>query len=742
VVALHTRKPFFCAGCPHNTSTTVPEGSRATAGIGCHYMVQFMPDRHSEICTHMGGEGVTWVGQAPFTDEPHIFANLGDGTYFHSGLLAIRQSVAAHVNITYKILYNDAVAMTGGQHVDGVLHPVTVAQQVAAEGVKRIMMVSDHPDRWRGHPKMPAKVSFYHRDDMAVAEEELRNTKGTTVLIYDQMCATELRRRRKRGLAPKVKERIFINSAVCEGCGDCSVKSNCIAVGPKDTDLGRKREIDQSACNVDTSCVKGFCPSFVSLDGATLKKAAPAAVDALISELPEITPPAVTAEPYNLLLTGIGGLGVTSLSAMVGMAAHLDAIEVLCVDQIGLAQRGGAVDAHIRLATAGVTLPGGRIPLAEADVLIAADMVTAHGKACLPLLDKSRTEGFLNSALTPTAEFTLNTETRFDAMSMTRKVRMATKALNSFDAAGLSRKYLGDAVYTIMVLLGAAWQSGVLPLSRAAIEKAIELNGAEVKANLRAFALGRAYVAGRLDASEKTEIPFDLDAFVAARMADLTDYQDEAYARDYKALVNVARKAEARFGTTEFSEAVARNAYKLKAYKDEYEVARLYLKPEFRAALDAQFDDADKVSIFLAPPIFGEKDANTGLPKKRKFGPWIFKAFAVLHAFKGLRGTALDIFGYSEERRMERGLIVDYSKLINRLAGELTPYNLEAAVALARLPEDIRGFGHIKKASYEKAMTKQTELLAAFAAAEPKANATHTIQKVSAPRSSSEAVAH
>ncbi|MBW8733889.1 MAG: indolepyruvate ferredoxin oxidoreductase family protein, partial [Asticcacaulis sp.] len=431
VTTVHQRKPFYCAGCPHNISTTVPEGSRATAGIGCHYMVQFMPDRHSEICTHMGGEGVTWVGQAPFTDEPHIFANLGDGTYFHSGLLAIRQAVAAHVNITYKILYNDAVAMTGGQHVDGVLHPVTVAQQVAAEGVKHIVMVSDHPDRWRGHRNMPPRVSFYHRDDLEVAEAELKAIKGTTVLIYDQMCATELRRRRKRGLAPQKKERIFINSAVCEGCGDCSVKSNCIAVGPKETELGRKREIDQSACNVDTSCVKGFCPSFVSLEGAQLKKAGAADITHLIADLPDITPPALTDKPYNILLTGIGGLGVTSLSAMLGMAAHIDEAEVVCVDQIGLAQRGGAVDAHIRLARLGSLIPGGRIPLGEADTLIAADMVTAHGKSSLPLLAKERTVGWLNSTLTPTAEFTLDsTHTVFDILGMTRRVKAAVDTLH------------------------------------------------------------------------------------------------------------------------------------------------------------------------------------------------------------------------------------------------------------------------------------------------------------------------
>ena len=724
VVQLHARKPFYCAGCPHNTSTAVPEGSRATAGIGCHYMVQFMPARHSEICTHMGGEGVTWVGQSPFTDEAHIFANLGDGTYFHSGLLAIRQAVAAHVNITYKILYNDAVAMTGGQHVDGELHPVTVAKQVASEGVKRIIMVSDKPDRWRNAPGMPAKVSFYHRDNLEVAEAELKATKGTTVLIYDQMCATELRRRRKRGLAPRTKERIFINAKVCEGCGDCSAKSNCIAVGPKETELGRKREIDQSACNIDTSCVKGFCPSFVSLAGAELKRSEPAAIDHLIADLPETVPPPLGDQPFNIVLTGIGGLGVTSLSAMMGMAAHIDELEVLCVDQIGLAQRGGAVDAHIRLMPQGRMIPGGRIPLGEADVLIAADMVTAHGKSTLPLMDAGHTVGFLNSRLTPTAEFTLNTNTVFDQFAMTRKVKAAVKTLSLFDAAGLSRQYLGDAVYALMIMWGAAWQAGTLPLSRAAIEAAIKLNGAEVAANLRAFDIGRAYVAGRLGAdSPASEVvedkPFDLDAFIEGRAADLSDYQNAAYAASYRALVEAARAAETPLGGTRFTEAVARNAYRLMAYKDEYEVARLYCDPEFRRALAEQFENTDKISVFLAPPLFSEKDPVTGAPKKRKFGPWVFQAFAVLKAMKGLRGTALDLFGHTAERKAERRLVADYDRLVRRLGGDLAAHNLDAAVALARLPEDIRGFGHIKQANLEKAETRRAELLQQFEAAQP-----------------------
>ncbi|MGZ3298222.1 MAG: DUF6537 domain-containing protein, partial [Asticcacaulis sp.] len=636
------------------------------------------------------------------------------GTYFHSGLLAIRQSVAAKVNITYKILYNDAVAMTGGQHVDGQLHPVTVAQQCAAEGVKRIIMVSPHPDRWRNAPKMPAKVSFYHRDDIEVAEAELKATKGTTVLIYDQMCATELRRRRKRGLAPKIKERVFINAKVCEGCGDCSSKSNCIAIGPKETELGRKREIDRSACNIDLSCVKGFCPSFVSIAGAELKKASPAAMDGLIANLPDIIPPSLGDAPFNIVLTGIGGLGVTSLSAMMGMAAHLDELEVLCVDQIGLAQRGGAVDAHIRLMRPGGMLPGGRIPLGEADVLIAADMVTAHGKSTLPLADPARTVGFLNSRLTPTAEFTLNTHTVFDRNGMVNRVKAAVKTLDAFDAAGLARRYQGDAVYALMIMLGAAWQAGTLPLSRAAIEGAITLNGAEIKANMAAFNLGRAYVAGRLEPARIEDKPFDLDAFVAGRIADLTDYQNAAYAARYSALVKAARVAEAPLRTTGFTEAVARNAYKLMAYKDEYEVARLYCDPAFKVSLAEQFEAPEKISVFLAPPLFAQKDAHTGLPRKRKFGPWIFKAFAVLKAARALRGTPFDPFGYTDERRMERRLIADYAQLVQRLSAELAGHNLDAAVALARWPEEVRGFGHIKMSHLAKAETILAERRKAY----------------------------
>ncbi|ESQ79516.1 indolepyruvate ferredoxin oxidoreductase family protein [Asticcacaulis sp. YBE204] len=710
------RTPFFCAGCPHNSSTVIPEGSRGLAGIGCHYMVTFMP-RQTEVCTHMGGEGVTWMGQAPFTDEPHIFTNLGDGTYFHSGLLAIRQAVAARLNITYKVLYNDVVAMTGGQSVDGQLTPVMVAEQVRAEGIERIAVVSNDPDRWAG--EMPSGVSYHHRDDIDAVQKELREFKGVSVLLFDQACATELRRRRKRNVEIRPKARIFINPAVCEGCGDCQVKSNCVAINPLETELGRKREIDQSACNIDTACVKGFCPSFVSIEGAELKKAAAPDIEPLISGLPNILPPVVGMTPVNLLLTGIGGLGVTSLSAMMGMAAHLDGLRVSVADQTGLAQRGGGVDAHVRLSRTGDLAP--RIVAGEADVLLAADMVQAQGKSALPLLDTARTKVFLNGALTSTAEFTLNRDKVFDRFGLTAKLRRAAKSVETLDAGGVARKYLGDAVYGHMILLGAAWQARAIPLSRSAIERAIVLNGAESANNLKAFALGRALHLGRF----KTEAPkpevFDLDGFVSRRVADLTAYQNADYAAPYAALVAQVKAA----GHDALTEAVTRNAFKLMAYKDEYEVARLHSDPAFKAQMAAQFENPDKVSVFLAPPLFAQKDPSTGLPRKAKFGAWMFTAFGLLKGLKGLRGTALDLFGYSEERRMERRLRDDYLALIPELLRTVAPHNLSLAVALARLPETVRGFGHVKAASAETYDTTRAELLAAFHAAESMKEVTH-----------------
>lgn len=707
----HVRAPFFCAGCPHNGSTVVPEGSRGLAGIGCHYMATFMP-RRTEICTHMGGEGVTWMGQAPFTEEGHVFTNLGDGTYFHSGLLAIRQAIAAGVNITYKILYNDVVAMTGGQSVDGQLTPVKVAQQVRAEGVERIALVSNDPERWEG--EMPSGTTYAHRDDLEAVQKDLRTHKGVSVLIYDQACATELRRRRKRGTAPKPAARIFINPAVCEGCGDCQAKSNCVAINPLETELGRKREIDQSACNIDTSCVKGFCPSFVAVEGAALKKAAAPDLTPLIADLPELTPPPATARPVNILLAGIGGLGVTSLSAMLGMAAHIDGCEVSVADQTGLAQRGGGVDAHVRIVAQGQRLPAPRISAGEADVLLAADMVQATGKTALPLVSPDRTLSFVNSALTSTAAFTLNRDVVFDKGGLMGRLRKASKRCEPLDAGGVARRLLGDAVYGHMILLGAAWQAGAVPLSRQAIERAIDLNGAEKANNHKAFALGRALYLGRI-APPKADAPFDVETFITRRMADLTAYQDAAYAARYAAVVEQARQA----GSPAFLEAVARNAYKLMAYKDEYEVARLYSDPAFRQRLDSQFDNTGNLAIYLAPPLLARKDPVTGEPRKMKFGGWIFTAFGVLKGLKGLRGSLFDPFGHTEERRMERRLRDDYLRMIPALVAKLSPQTLETIVALARLPEDIRGFGHVKAASVEAAEARKAALLKQIDAVKP-----------------------
>lgn len=704
LVPLHVRKPFFCSGCPHNSSTQLPEGSRATAGIGCHYMATFMPGRKAETCTHMGGEGVPWIGQAPFTEEKHIFANLGDGTYFHSGLLAIRASVAAKVNITYKILFNDAVAMTGGQAVDGVLTPVSIARQVSAEGIETIYLVSPDPDRWRDLG-MPEGVKFEHRDDLESVQKTLRDTKGCSVIIYDQVCATELRRRRKRGLADQPSGRIFINPAVCEGCGDCSVKSNCIAVGPLETELGRKRVIDQSACNVDKSCVKGFCPSFVELEGATVRPQSGMNVDQWISDLPDTVMASLDNAPFNLLLTGIGGLGVTSISGIIGMAAHIDQCEVMSIDQTGLAQRGGAVDSHIRISPKGHMIPGGRIPYGEVDLLLAADMVTAHSKSGLPLLDKDRTTAFLNGHLTPTAEFTLNTATQFNKDGMLERIKAAVKSASQSDYSLLSVTLFGDSLFAFMIMLGHAWQEGCLPISLVAFEEAIKLNGAAVATNQKAFKIGRALSLGRLPDFNAPKLDiYDHEAFKARRIADLIAYQDQAYSDRYRRLLEMVEAKEAELGVSGLSETVARYLYKLMAYKDEYEVARLQTLPAFKAALQEQFQGTAMVRYHLSPPLIAPKDKATGLPRKVAFGPWMGTAFTILKKFKFLRGTPLDLFGYTSERQMERGLITQYETLIHEVLVVLSRSNHAAAMALLAYPDMIKGFGYVKHANWEKAM--------------------------------------
>lgn len=718
---VHIRKPFFCSGCPHNSSTKVPEGSRGLAGIGCHYLVTFMP-RQTEMHTHMGAEGITWMGQSPFTSEPHVFVNLGDGTFFHSGILAVRQAVAAGLNLTYKILYNDAVAMTGGQSVEGYQSPATIAAQVRAEGVAHIALVSDDPTRWARDPVMPEGISFHIRDDLEAVQTAMRAREGVSVIIYDQPCATELRRRRKRHLASRPTRRIYINSRVCEGCGDCSVQSNCISIEPLETELGRKRRIDQSTCNVDASCVRGFCPSFVEVETDALKKVEARNIDALIQDLPEPVPPAATDMPFNIILSGIGGMGVTSLSAMIGMAAHIDGHEVSVVDQLGMAQRGGAVVAHVRLAKGGHPIAGPRIALGTADLMIAADQVTATARQNLSLLAETRTRGVLNGALLPTAEFTENNAVQYNSDEMIHRVRAQLADLTEMDASEMCRHYLGDSVYSNMMLLGAAWQKGWLPLSLDAVETAIDLNGTAASLNKQAFALGRAHVDGRMTDSSPPDTGtdvFDLDGFAARRLEDLTAYQDAAYARPYGQIVDQARAADTRLKAGgRLAEAVARSAFKLMAYKDEYEVARLHTDPEFARELNDNFARSDKVSVYLAPPLFSKRDPANGQLRKQRFGPWVFTAFAVLKRLKGLRGTAFDPFGHTEERRDERRLRDQYlSGMTTRLATS-TPDQVEALIALAALPLTLRGFGHVKARAISAYDTEHAALIARLEAPE------------------------
>ncbi|WP_298724901.1 indolepyruvate ferredoxin oxidoreductase family protein [uncultured Ferrovibrio sp.] len=730
------RIPYFCSGCPHNTSTRVPEGSRAVAGIGCHFMAVWM-NRSTATFTQMGGEGVPWIGQAPFTEENHIFANLGDGTYFHSGLLALRAAVAAKVNITYKILYNDAVAMTGGQPHDGQLTPPQITRQVAAEGVEKIVVVTDDPEKYPVGTDWAPGVTIRHRDELDDVQKELREIPGVTVLVYDQTCAAEKRRRRKRGTFPDPQKRVFINDAVCEGCGDCSVKSNCVSVEPLETELGRKRKINQSACNKDFSCIKGFCPSFVTVHGGKVRRAkvklhqGPNEDDIadLFAGLKTPEQPSLD-KPYNILITGIGGTGVVTIGQILGMAAHLEGYGTSVLDFTGLAQKNGAVLSHIRIARRPEEIHAVRVAAGGADLVLGCDMVVAAGDAALEKMHRGATRAVINTHLTPTAAFTMNTNTVFDDNEMVQAIRKAAgENLSEFlEGTKIATALMGDAIATNMFMLGYAVQRGLVPVSLDALLKAIELNGTAVDANIRALNWGRLYaqdpkaveeiVRPTVVAMEPKAFAQTVDELLADRMPRLIAYQNQAYAERYKALVETARRAEAdrAKGKTGFAEAVARYAYKLMAYKDEYEVARLYTDGDFLKKLNAQFEGDFKLSFHLAPPIVAHPDAETGVAEKKEFGPWVFRLFKILAKLKGLRGTKLDIFGYTEERRTERKLIADYFALIEELAAKLTPENHALAVQLAKIPEEIRGFGHIKMRNLMAAKEKEAKLLAAFRA--------------------------
>ncbi len=706
------RAPWFCSGCPHNTSTKVPEGSRAMAGIGCHFMATWM-DRSTVGFTQMGGEGVPWVGQEPFTTDKHIFANLGDGTYFHSGLLAVRQSIAAGVNITYKILYNDAVAMTGGQQVGERAEGhsvVQIAQSMRAEGAVKIVVVTDEPEKYDG-VKLVDNVAVLHRDTLDAVQREFREIKGTTVIIYDQTCATEKRRRRKRGSMVDPAKRVVINELVCEGCGDCGVQSNCLSVEPLETDFGRKRQINQSTCNKDFSCVKGFCPSFITVEGGQLRKKAkdkaPSPFE--LGALPEPEPlafDAASGQVWGIIVAGVGGTGIITIGQLLGMAAHIEGKGIVTQDAAGLAQKGGATWSHVLIGESQQDIRTTRVSMAAADLVIGCDPLVAAGKETMLRMREGRTHVALNSHSTPTAAFVKdgNWQNPADACAAEIAKAVGVSGVGAFNADAASTKLMGDSIYTNPMMLGYAWQKGWIPLRRASLIRAIELNAVQVDNNKSAFEWGRR-AAHDWAGVEKLLTPAQvvqfqkrqtLDDIVRKRVEFLTAYQDAAYAAQYQAYVNKVREAEHPLGKSLLAESVARYLFKLMAYKDEYEVARLHTDTAFLDRVNAMFEGDFKLNYHLAPPLLARRNAKGEL-QKQKYGPSMLTGFRILAKLKGLRGTALDVFGRSAERQEERALIGQYRASIDEVLGQLSQDNHAAAVEIARIPEKIKGFGHVKE---------------------------------------------
>jgi indolepyruvate ferredoxin oxidoreductase len=775
------RTPYFCSGCPHNSSTVVPEGMRAYAGIGCHYMVQWM-DRSTSGFTQMGGEGANWIGEAPFSIRPHVFQNIGDGTYNHSGYMAIRAAIASGVNITYKLLFNDAVAMTGGQANDGGLTVPQIARQVAAEGAKRVVVVTDEPGKYarslsfarlrgrEGWGGLPPGCTVHHRDDLMKVQSELAAIPGCTVLIYDQTCAAEKRRRRKRGLYPDPDKRVIINDLVCEGCGDCGVQSNCVSVQPLETEWGRKRTIDQSSCNKDFSCLRGFCPSFVTVHGAKPKKReavipplkgeggserseepggaaaadaphpvrpaaespSPASGGGIREALPEPQLPAIK-QTYSIIITGVGGTGIVTIGGILGMAAHLDGKAVGIIDQAGLAQKGGAVYSHMRIAERPEDIHAIRVAAGSADLILGGDIMVAGSKKVLATA-KSGTAMVVNTAeilpgdFTRNADFSLPTE-RLKRAILTRAGSTRTHFIN---ATRIATALFGNSMAANIFLVGYAYQLGAIPLSATAIEGAIALNGESVEMNLSALHWGRraaldpaaveALATPRPEERSDSRRPSQsFDEMVARRVEFLTAYQNAVYAERYRGWVEKAKAAEAAQvpGHCGLTEAVARNLFKLMAYKDEYEVARLYADGAFQKQLAAQFDGTHRLEFHLAPPLLARRDPITGVPKKMTFGPWMLPVFRFLSRLKFLRGTFADPFGYSEERRTERRLVSDYESLLDEILAKLTPENHVIAVGLAAIPEKIRGFGHVKLRHLQTAKADEAALLEQFRAGSP-----------------------
>jgi len=724
------RIPYFCSGCPHNSSTVVPEGMRAYAGIGCHFMAQWM-DRSTLGYTQMGGEGANWVGEAPFSKRGHVFQNLGDGTYNHSGYMAIRAAIAAKTNITYKILFNDAVAMTGGQRNDGGLTVPQVARQVAAEGAKRVVVVTDEPDKYPRDTLWPSGLTVHHRDDLIEVQKQLAAISGVTVLIYDQTCAAEKRRRRKRHTYPDPEKRVIINDLVCEGCGDCGVKSNCVSVQPLETEWGRKRTIDQSSCNKDFSCIKGFCPSFVTVHGAKLKKGEGVAADHELAALPDPELPAID-QTYNIIVTGVGGTGIVTIGGILGMAGHLEGRGVGVLDMAGLAQKGGAVFSYIRFAERADDIHAIRVAAGRANLVLGGDIVVSGTRKILAAVKQDTTIMVVNTTEFLPGEFTRNADFSLPTERLKRTITNDAGRDNAhfIDATRLATALFGQSVGANMFLVGYAYQLGALPLSAAAIERAIELNGEAVAMNKAAFHWGRHAAVAREEveriaaptpgtASDSGRTSESLIETLERRVAFLTDYQNEDYGSRYLNECQIVNGAEVTraTGQTQLSDAVARNLFKLMAYKDEYEVARLYTDGSFLKQVAATFDgDNLRFEFHLAPPFLARRDKTTGLPRKMSFGPWMMPLFRLLAKLKFLRGTAFDLFGYTAERRTERRLLEDYRTLLREIAGNLTPQNHHLAVALASIPEKIRGFGHVKQRHLAAAKAEEAMLLEQFRA--------------------------
>ncbi len=727
------RIPYFCSGCPHNSSTVVPEGMRAYAGIGCHYMAQWM-DRRTLGYTHMGGEGANWVGEAPFSTRPHVFQNLGDGTYNHSGYMAIRAAIASKTNITYKILFNDAVAMTGGQANDGGLTVPQIAGQVAAEGAKRVVVVTDEPHKYPRDTAWPSGLTIHHRDDLIEVQKELAAVPGVTVLIYDQTCAAEKRRRRKRHTFPDPDKRVIINELVCEGCGDCGVKSNCVSVQPLETEWGRKRTIDQSSCNKDFSCVKGFCPSFVTVHGAKLKKGTGVAADHDLPQLPEPQLPPIE-QTYNIIVTGVGGTGIVTIGGILGMAAHLEGRGIGVLDMAGLAQKGGAVFSHIRIAQTPEAIHAIRVAAGRADLVLGGDIVVAGTQKVLATVKNGATKMVINTDEFLPGEFTRKPDFSLPSEKLKRTIIADAGRDNAhfIDASRIANALFGQSIGANMFMVGYAYQLGAIPLSAAAIEQAITLNGEAVAMNQAAFHWGRRAVIDRAKvesltqpaatlASDAEHLSESFEETVARRVKFLTAYQNAGYAARYKTWVDKVKAAEAGRAPGKFglADAVARYLFKLMAYKDEYEVARLYSDGSFARQVAAQFDgDNLRFEFHLAPPLLARRDKTTGLPRKMSFGPWLMPAFRLLAKFKFLRGSALDPFGRSMERRTERKLIGDYEVVLDEVLTRLTPDNHHLAVGLAAIPEKIRGFGHVKQRHLAAAKADEAALLEQFRAGAP-----------------------